>query len=150
MGYFAGYAYYADGTARRLRLQRAWGETKLAIEDHANDIKQFSIATHTLRMESYSKDPYSLVLELSDGRILYLKFLSDASVPTYSKPVNALMGWLLSDATREASVARVGMMDVYAHNKEYPPGARGAEEWPKKDSLKSLTAELPAEETKSP
>lgn len=31
LGYFAGYAYYADKSAHRLRLMRAWGELKMCM-----------------------------------------------------------------------------------------------------------------------
>jgi hypothetical protein len=143
--FYAGYIIYADNTIKKLRMQRAFGNLRIAIEEDPGNIKDWTEHDGQLKLNNFKGDPYSLVMETPDGRLFYLKFQPEANVQGYVKPLRVMAGWLLSDATTSASVARVAMLDIQAHIREYPPGMRGAEEWPKVGALKALTTDLPAE-----
>ena len=137
-GYFCGYIYLNDGTTRRLRLQRSFGEVKLAVEEQENTIKEWRQSGRTLRVSNFKGDPYGLVLEALNGPLIYLKFKPDVIPPGYIRPLDALAGWYLSDQSTNPSVSKVALVDVNAHNREFPPGSRDAEEWPKREAVKAL------------
>jgi hypothetical protein len=135
-GYFAGYAYSADGGIHKVRLKRAWGELTWAMEEHPGDVREYGRGQ--LTSASYHGDPYSLILNLG-RQVIYLRFQPLADVKTYREALSVYYGWLLSDHSDNPGIQRLALIDVNAHNRLKPPGSPGASEWPDPQVLKALT-----------
>lgn len=83
---FAGYYEHAPDDLRPVFIRQDTGGVRVAFgREKWQEVSK----------ESFDDDPYSLVLTLPDGQMLYLKFRSQLSVPGVERSVRGMIGWLI-------------------------------------------------------
>jgi hypothetical protein len=145
MGEVRGYIEEDRGALRRIQARRTTGGIELAIEKTPGKFQKLSDREPGLKLNNFNGDPYSLVMTLSDGRVLYLKFRSRIAFADVDHQVRAFTGWTLSSSQPGSKVGfRTALVGDLGDRFWGPDPVEPEEgEWPSVGGIKAIMPKEP-------
>lgn len=144
-GEMRGYIEESRGFLRRIQVSRTTKGIDVAIEKARDEYLKLSNREPGLKVNNFKADPYSLVMTLEDGRVLYLKFRPHNSFADVEHRVRALSGWTIPNPPANAKegfrTALVG--DLGSRFWGPGPVEPNEGEWPSAEGIKAIMPKEP-------
>ena len=109
--HYYGFYELRPGVLKAIRLSRTGGGIGITIEERSGRQNKWHEDQGKLKIENFASDPYSIVIQFPDGRLMYLKFHSSEEFDGLNLKIRVMSGYLLSESTEAARIHRVVIPD---------------------------------------